>query len=87
MTIEELLNVNVDELERMSDADLLTHFKPYLIVTQPPTSTDKPTVINIAKPKARKGRTLEQQMQELANLHGVKLEKGTERKTLPANLR
>lgn len=35
MTIEQLCECSADELEKMTDAELLEHFKPYLSVTRP----------------------------------------------------
>ena len=35
MTLSELLKCSADELEKMSDADLLKHFEQYLVVTRP----------------------------------------------------
>lgn len=35
MTIEEILNCSADQLEKMTDAELLQHFAPYLNVTRP----------------------------------------------------
>jgi|TARA_R100001443_G_scaffold109841_2_gene121439 hypothetical protein len=89
MTIEELLNCNIAELENMSDEELKEHFKPYLSVTQPDPN------VAIVKPKRKKKasviskkkkQTLEEQMKELAELHGVNLEKPA-KDILPANLR
>ena len=35
MTIEQLLEVSVDELESMSDSKLMEHLEPYLKLTKP----------------------------------------------------
>jgi hypothetical protein len=35
MTIEQLLEVSVEELESMSDSSLLEHLTPYLKLTKP----------------------------------------------------
>ena len=84
MTIEELLNCDVAALEQMTDNDLAKHFAPYLVVCNPPEH--EPSVVNIGKPKrkkaAKKKEKLADQMRELADLHGVDLEKIN----LPANL-
>ena len=84
MTIEELLDCDVAALEQMTDNDLAKHFAPYLVVCNPPEH--EPNVVNIGKPKrkkaAKKKEKLADQMRELADLHGVDLEKIN----LPANL-
>ena len=90
MTIEELLNCDVTLLEAMTDDELLEHFKPYLIVCQPPLDDG---VIVVKGPKrkrktsisVREKRTLEEQMRELADLHNVELDDGVD--LLPANLK
>tara|TARA_R110002020_G_scaffold29090_5_gene92078 strand:+ start:54 stop:269 length:216 start_codon:yes stop_codon:yes gene_type:complete len=41
MTIEELLDCTVEELEAMSDADLLQHFDRYLKLTEPQVTLAK----------------------------------------------
>ena len=49
MTIEELLDCTVEQLESMSDEELLQHFDSYLKLTEPR--------VELAKPKtARKKR-------------------------------
>ena len=35
MTLDQLLECSADELEKMTDAQLLEHFKPFLDVTRP----------------------------------------------------
>lgn len=35
MTLEELTSYSADKLEKMTDAELLEHFKPFLDVTRP----------------------------------------------------
>lgn len=90
MTIEELLNCEVIELEAMSDDELLEHFKPYLTVCQPPVD-DNIKVVKGPKRKRKTSisigqkRTLEEQMRELADLHNVDLSEGTD--LLPSNLK
>ncbi len=90
MTIEELLNCDVTLLEAMTDDELLEHFKPYLAVCQPPLD-DSVKVVKGPKRKrktsisVREKRTLEEQMRELADLHNVDLDEGTD--LLPANLK
>jgi hypothetical protein len=87
MTIEELLNCDIAELEEMSDDELREHFKPYLAVTQPDPN------VSVAKPKRKKSstmskkkkQTLEEQMQELAKLNGIDLDNASD--NLPSNLR
>ena len=41
MTIEELLDCTVEELEAMSDEDLLRHFDRYLKLTEPQVTLAK----------------------------------------------
>ena len=90
MTIEELLNCDVTLLEAMTDDELLEHFKPYLVVCQPPLD-DSVKVVKGPKRKrktsisVREKRTLEEQMRELADLHDVDLDEGAD--LLPANLK
>ena len=90
VTIEELLNCDVTLLEAMTDDELLEHFKPYLIVCQPPLD-DSVKVVKGPKRKrktsisVREKRTLEEQMRELADLHNVELDDGVD--LLPANLK
>ena len=52
MTIEELLNCDIAELEEMSDDELREHFKPYLAVTQPDPN------VSVAKPKRKKSSAM-----------------------------
>jgi predicted ATP-dependent endonuclease of OLD family len=88
MTIEEILNCNISELEKMSDDELREHFKPYLSVTQPDPNiaTTKPKrKIKATTISKKKKQTLKQQMEELAKLHGVKLDKSA-KDILPKNL-
>ena len=86
MTIEELLDCDVAALEQMTDDDLAKHFAPYLVVCNPPEH--EADVVNIGKPKRKKAakkkakEKLADQMRELADLHGVELEKIN----LPTNL-
>ena len=90
MTIEELLNCDVTLLEAMTNDELLEHFKPYLSVCQPPLD-DSVKVVKGPKRKRKTSisigakRTLEEQMRELAELHNVDLDEGTD--LLPANLK
>ena len=90
MTIEELLNCDVTLLEAMTDDELLEHFKPYLVVCQPPLD-DSVKVVKGPKRKRKTSQskgskpTLEEQMRELAELHNVDLDEGTD--LLPANLK
>lgn len=74
----------------MTDDELLGHFKPYLIVCQPPLDEN----VKIVKGPKRKRktslsmgskRTLEEQMRELADLHNVELDDGAD--LLPTNLK
>ncbi len=50
MTIEEILDCSADELEKMTDEDLLKHFSQYLSVTRPelaPRQTRQTTMDSI----------------------------------------
>jgi hypothetical protein len=90
VTIEELLNCDVTLLEAMTDDELLEHFKPYLVVCQPPLD-DSVKVVKGPKRKRKASlsmgskRTLEEQMRELAELHNVELDEGAD--LLPTNLK
>ena len=74
----------------MTDGELLEHFKPYLIVCQPPLD-DNVRIVKGPKRKRktsisiREKRTLEDQMRELADLHNIDLDEGAD--LLPANLK
>ena len=91
MTIETLLECEVSVLEKMTDADLLTHFQPYLVVCQPPVDEHKTKVVKIKRKSSKVStsvkRTLEEQMKELADLHNVDLDAEKARDLLPPNLR
>ena len=53
MTIEQLLDCTVEQLEAMSDDELLQHFEKYLALTEPK--------VELAKPKtARKKRVIKE---------------------------
>ncbi len=90
MTIEDLLNCDVKLLEAMTDDELLEHFKPYLVVCQPPLD-DNVKIVKGPKRKRKTSlsmgskRTLEEQMRDLAELHNVDLDEGTD--LLPSNLK
>lgn len=38
MTLEQILDCDADKLEKMSDTELLEHFRPFLCVTRPEQS-------------------------------------------------
>jgi len=90
VTIEDLLNCDVKLLEAMTDDELLEHFKPYLVVCQPPLD-DNVKIVKGPKRKRKTSlsmgskRTLEEQMRDLAELHNVDLDEGTD--LLPSNLK
>lgn len=51
MTLDEITEVKAEELEKMTDADILALYGPLLTVTRPelctkPTTTSKPTYTN-----------------------------------------
>ena len=61
MTIERLIDCSADELEAMSDAELLEHFKQYLDVTRPeraPKQINKEQRMVQANPKLKAGLDL-----------------------------
>ena len=61
MTIETLIGCSADELERMSDAELLEHFKPYLNVTRPennPKAIQEQRKLMVVNPQLAKGLAL-----------------------------
>ena len=74
----------------MTDDELLEHFKPYLVVCQPPLD-DSVKIVKGPKRKRKTSltmgskRTLEEQMRDLAELHNVELDEGTD--LLPSNLK
>lgn len=53
MNLEQLLDCSADELEKMTDAELLEHFKPYLTVTRPEliTRIERKTVADTLHPE------------------------------------
>jgi hypothetical protein len=51
MTIEQLLDVSVDKLEKMTDSELLDHMKPYLEIARP---AEPDELILIKKRRGRK---------------------------------
>jgi hypothetical protein len=61
MTIETIVCCSADELERMTDAELLEHFKPYLNVTRPennPRAIQEQRKLQIINPQLAKGLAL-----------------------------
>jgi hypothetical protein len=40
MTLEQLLDVSVDRLEKMTDSELLSHMEPYLKIARPPEAEE-----------------------------------------------
>lgn len=61
MTIESIVGCSADELERMTDAELLEHFKPYLNVTRPennPRAIQEQRKLQIINPQLAKGLAL-----------------------------
>jgi len=51
MTIEQLLDVSVDKLEKMTDSELLTHMEPYLKISR---TAEPDELILIKKRRGRK---------------------------------
>lgn len=49
MTLEQLLDCDADTLVKMTDTELLEHFKPYLNVTRPELARAASTSTNIGK--------------------------------------
>lgn len=42
MTLEEVLDCSAEQLEKMSDVELLKHFQQYLVVTRPELAAKQP---------------------------------------------
>lgn len=51
MTLEDLLNCSAEKLEKMTDAELLEHFSPYLDITRIDRQTAKQHQKNAGTPK------------------------------------
>jgi hypothetical protein len=48
MTIKQLLGTDVNELEKMSDEELLNYLRPYIIVVQPVKKVRASNVIDVS---------------------------------------
>lgn len=72
MTIEALLECSADELEKMSDAELLNHFTPFLMVTRPDLAMKERAE---AKTKVRKSEysDMELEAMKIAKQYGLDL--------------
>lgn len=72
MTIEALLECSADELEKMSDAELLNHFTPFLMVTRPDLAMKQRAE---AKTKVRKSEysDMELEAMKIAKQYGLDL--------------
>ena len=69
MTIEQLLDCTVEQLEAMSDDELLQHFEKYLALTEPK--------VELAKPKtARKKRVIKEKKTLLDKAEELKITYG-----------
>ena len=64
MTIEELLELNVEKLEAMADAERRKHLEPYLTVLPAPAMPTKTET---------KKKLLDKKMRDLASTYGIKL--------------
>ena len=53
MTIEELLDCTVEQLESMSDVEILQHFDSYLKLTEPRVELAKPRTSKKRVPKEK----------------------------------
>lgn len=62
MTIEELLECTADELEQMTDEQLMTHLAPYLNATRPELVRAQ----NASKPQSSKGKSKKQNSIDIA---------------------
>jgi hypothetical protein len=77
MTIKQLVNMSVEELEAMSDEQLALYCKPFLEVQMkaaPVIEDDDDEVINLEEAKERKKQTkedLKKQWMQLALQHGI----------------
>lgn len=55
MTIEELLECSAEQLEKMTDVELLKYFEPYLTVTRPDKAALRNAINKNTKSNMRKG--------------------------------
>lgn len=70
MTIEQIVDCSADELEKMSNDELLKHFQQYLIVTRP-DQAPKPSSHSVMKKPAFTPQQLK--AQEVAKKLGIEL--------------
>ena len=75
MTIDELLELPAEELEKLTDEQLMEFFKPKLQATRPLVRNE--LKVKERKPKKRKASSSEEVMQRLMNMaeRAEKLEK------------
>ena len=70
MTIEQLLDCTVEQLEAMSDDELLQHFEKYLALTEPQVELAKPKTAR-KKRVIKEKKTLLDKAEELKRTYGI----------------
>ena len=70
MTIEQLLDSTVEQLEAMSDDELLQHFEKYLALTEPKVELAKPKTAR-KKRVIKEKKTLLDKAEELKRTYGI----------------
>ena len=70
MTIEQLLDCTVEQLEAMSDGELLQHFEKYLALTEPKVELAKPKTAR-KKRVVKEKKTLLDKAEELKRTYGI----------------
>ena len=70
MTIEQLLDCTEEQLEAMSDDELLQHFEKYLALTEPKVELAKPKTAR-KKRVIKEKKTLLDKAEELKRTYGI----------------
>ena len=70
MTIEQLLDCTVEQLEAMSDDELLQHFEKYLALTEPKVELAKPKTAR-KKRGIKEKKTVLDKAEELKRTYGI----------------
>ena len=70
MTIEQLLDCTVEQLEAMSDDELLQHFEKYLALTEPKVELARPKTAR-KKRVIKEKKTLLDKAEELKRTYGI----------------
>lgn len=68
MTIEKLLNCSADELQKMTNEQLLTYFEPYLKVTRPDLAMKDAKERGIKTPRLYKQDSIDAKMQKAMDI-------------------